>query len=59
MQFSLEEKKIILKQLSDENILTKIINLIYFVDYVSIYKDLISGIDPSPVHSINFIKSHP
>ena len=39
------------------NILTKIIDLIYRLDYVSIYRAVLSGIDPSPVNSIEHIKS--
>ena len=39
------------------NILSKIINLVYFLDYTSIYKAALSNIDPTPVKSINFIKS--
>jgi glucose/mannose-6-phosphate isomerase len=38
------------------SILTKIINLIYVLDYASIYNAIISKIDPSPVYSIDFIK---
>jgi glucose/mannose-6-phosphate isomerase len=38
------------------NILTKMITLIYLLDYTSIYKSLLLKIDPSPVHSIEFIK---
>lgn len=38
------------------NILTKIILLIYMLDYVSIYRAILSKTDPSPVSSINFIK---
>jgi glucose/mannose-6-phosphate isomerase len=38
------------------NILTKIISLIYMLDYASIYKAILSEIDPSPVNSINFVK---
>jgi glucose/mannose-6-phosphate isomerase len=38
------------------NILTKIISLIYLLDYVSIYKSILEGIDPSPVKSIEYIK---
>jgi len=38
------------------NILTKIVTLTYLLDYTSLYKSIISGIDPSPVSSINFIK---
>ena len=39
------------------NIITKIVYLIYFLDYVSIYKAILSEIDPSPVKSIDYIKS--
>ncbi len=38
------------------SILSKLVNLIYFLDYTSIYKAILSGIDPSPVDSISFIK---
>ena len=38
------------------NIISKIINLIYLLDYTSIYHSVISGIDPSPVSGIDFIK---
>ena len=38
------------------NIISKIINLIYLFDYASIYHSVISGIDPSPVSAIDFIK---
>jgi glucose/mannose-6-phosphate isomerase len=38
------------------NILTKIISLIYLLDYVTIYKSILEGIDPSPVKSIEYIK---
>jgi len=38
------------------NIISKIINLIYLLDYTSIYHSVISGVDPSPVKSIDFIK---
>jgi len=39
------------------NILSKIINLIYLLDYSTIYHAVILKNDPSPVNSINFIKS--
>ncbi len=39
------------------NILTKLITLIYLLDYTSIYSAIFSKIDPSPVGSINFIKN--
>ena len=38
------------------SIISKIINLIYLFDYASIYHSVISGIDPSPVPAIDFIK---
>ncbi len=38
------------------NILTKLISLIYLLDYTSIYRAILSGIDPSPIKSIDFIK---
>jgi|TARA_B110000467_G_scaffold36243_1_gene33040 glucose/mannose-6-phosphate isomerase len=38
------------------NIFTKIITLTYLLDYASLYRAIISGVDPSPVLSINFIK---
>jgi glucose/mannose-6-phosphate isomerase len=39
------------------NILAKLMHLIYLLDYTSIYKAIISKIDPTPVKSIDFIKS--
>lgn len=38
------------------SILSKIINLIYLLDYTTIYKAILDKIDPSPVKSIDFIK---
>ncbi len=54
-----EENKIEYKEIfsPEGNILTKIISLIYQLDYCSIYKAIILKVDPSPVNSINFIKS--
>ena len=40
----------------DGNILTKLVCLIYFLDYTSIYRAVLSKIDPSPVNSIDYIK---
>ena len=37
-------------------VLSKLINLIYLLDYASIYLAVLSGIDPSPVKSIDYIK---
>jgi len=42
---------------SDGSILTKLVCLIYFLDYTSIYKAILSKQDPSPVSSIDYIKS--
>lgn len=39
------------------NILAKLINLIYLLDYTSIYCAILSKTDPSPISSIDFIKS--
>ena len=38
------------------SILSKLINLIYLLDYASIYRAVLSGIDPSPISSIDYIK---
>ncbi len=38
------------------SILTKLVCLIYLLDYASIYYAVISGLDPSPVKSIDFVK---
>jgi glucose/mannose-6-phosphate isomerase len=40
------------------NILSKLITLIYLLDYATIYKAVIDNIDPSPVNSIEFIKKN-
>ncbi len=39
------------------SVLSKIVNLIYLLDYSSIYHAILHQIDPSPVSSIDFIKS--
>lgn len=38
------------------DILSKLINLIYLVDYATIYRAIMSEIDPTPVEAIDFIK---
>jgi len=38
------------------SILSKLINLIYLLDYSTIFYAVISGIDPSPIKSINYVK---
>lgn len=40
------------------SILSKIVNLIYFLDYVSIYYAIENRIDPTPVKSIEYIKKN-
>lgn len=40
------------------DILTKIINLIYLLDYATIYRAVINQTDPFQVDSINYIKKH-
>ena len=42
----------------DGDILSKLVCLIYQLDYCSIYGAVLSEIDPSPVNSIDFIKNH-
>ena len=39
------------------SILSKITNLIYLLDYSSIYSAVLRGLDPSPVDSIDYIKN--
>ena len=39
------------------SILSKLINLMYLLDYTSIYKAILTKTDPTPVKSIDFIKS--
>ena len=39
------------------NILSKLLTLTYLLDYASIYRAILSEIDPTPVSSINFVKS--
>ena len=39
------------------NILSKLINLIYVLDYSTIYKAILSEIDPSPIGPIDFVKN--
>ena len=38
------------------SILTKLMRLVYLFDYASIYKAVLSEIDPTPVNSIKFVK---
>ena len=50
--------KIRYKEISSSNghIITKLVNLIYLLDYASIYLAVLSKIDPTPVKPIEFIK---
>ena len=41
----------------DGNILSKIVNLVYLLDYSSIYHAVLNQIDPSPVNAIDFVKN--
>ena len=51
--------KIQYKEVNSPNgsILTKLVNLIYLLDYSSIYSAVLSKTDPTPVKPIEFIKS--
>lgn len=40
----------------DGSILSKIMNLVYLLDYASIYRAILNKIDPTPVKSIDFIR---
>jgi len=53
-----ETKKIDYKEVFSVpgNILTKLINLIYLLDYSTIYLAVRNGIDPSPIRAIDFVK---
>jgi glucose/mannose-6-phosphate isomerase len=55
-----KEKKIDFKEIVsvDGDVLSKIINLIYLLDFATIYRAVINGIDPFPVKSIDYIKEH-
>ena len=53
------EKKIDFWEINSVNgsILSKLVCMIYLLDYTSIYKAAISNIDPSPVNSIKYFKN--
>ena len=40
----------------EDSIFSKLINLIYILDYTSIYKAILLKTDPTPVRSIDFVK---
>lgn len=54
-----EQNKIDFKEINSVkgNILSKIISLIYLLDYSTIYKSILEKTDPSPVKSIDYIKN--
>jgi glucose/mannose-6-phosphate isomerase len=67
--FKTKQRWSVIKEFFDENeigyreifsvkggILSKLINLIYLLDYASIYLAILRKIDPTPVKSIDFIK---
>jgi len=39
------------------SILSKLINLVYQLDFIAIYRAVLSGVDPSPINSIDFVKN--
>lgn len=41
---------------TEGSILSKIMNLVYLLDYASIYRAIMEGVDPTPVKSIDFVK---
>ena len=43
---------------NEGSIITKLVCLVYYLDYVSIYRAILSKIDPSPVTSIEYIKKN-
>jgi glucose/mannose-6-phosphate isomerase len=54
-----EENEIEYKEISsiNGNILSKIVNLVYLLDFATIYRAIIDKVDPEPVKSIDYIKS--
>ena len=53
-----ELKKIEYKEINslEGSIFSKLINLIYLLDYSTIYRSVLSKIDPTPVEAIDFVK---
>ncbi len=53
------QKKIDYREITsvDGSILSKLIQMIYILDYCSIYKAILTETDPTPVKSINYIKN--
>ena len=54
----LKQNKIEYKEIMSVNgsIISKIINLIYLLDYSTIHKAVLDGVDPTPVRSIDYVK---
>ena len=52
------ENKIEFKEINsvEGSILSKLINLIYLLDYTTIYRAVLSDIDPTPVKAIDYVK---
>jgi glucose/mannose-6-phosphate isomerase len=43
-------------QFAGRNMLSEVLQMVYFTDYVSFYLALLNGADPSPVKSIDYLK---
>ncbi len=43
-------------QFAGRNMLSEVLQMVYFTDYVSFYVALLNGVDPSPVKSIDYLK---
>ena len=43
-------------QFAGQNMLSEVLQMVYFTDYVSFYVALLNGADPSPVKSIDYLK---
>ena len=43
-------------QFRGQNVLSEVLQLVYFTDYVSFYLALLNGADPSQVKSIDYLK---
>ena len=54
-----EDRKIEYKEIKsvDGGIFSKLINLIYLLDFATIYKSVLLNINPTPVDAINFVKT--
>lgn len=53
-----DTKKINYREIFSEsgNILSKLMGLVYFLDYSTIYRAVLSSIDPTPIEPIDFVK---